>query len=223
MREMKPEGENLRPEIHSLREQYGQRLMEQEALDDPLAQFEAWFQDAMKAGMREPNAMTLATATAEGRPSARVVLLKSFDQKGFVFFSNYESRKAAELEGNPQACLVFFWNELERQVRVTGRVRRLAGEMSTAYFQSRPRSSQVAAWTSRQSHPVPDRETLERHYAEVEGRFAGVDVLPRPDFWGGYVVEAEEMEFWAGRADRMHDRLLYVRTGQGWLRRRLSP
>jgi pyridoxamine 5'-phosphate oxidase len=223
MPESEPGGENLRPEIHSLREQYSQLLMEHEALADPLAQFEVWFQDAIRAGLREANAMTLATATREGRPSARVVLLKSFDKQGFVFFSNYESRKAADLESNPQACLVFFWNELERQVRVTGRVKRLAGELSTEYFQSRPRSSQVAAWTSRQSHPVPDRETLERHYAEVEERFQGVEVLPRPDFWGGYLVEAEEIEFWAGRPDRMHDRLLYVRTGQGWLRRRLAP
>jgi pyridoxamine 5'-phosphate oxidase len=196
-------------------------LLESRALPDPIEQFRQWFADAAGAAVAEPNAMTLATATPDGVPSARVVLLKGFDARGFVFYTNYTSRKAQELDANPVASLCFFWQPLERQVRITGRVERVSRAESETYFHARPVAAQIGAWASRQSTEI-SRQDLERRNAELTERFAGMTV-PLPEFWGGYRVIPSEMEFWQGRPSRLHDRLLYVRAGNRWEIRRLSP
>jgi pyridoxamine 5'-phosphate oxidase len=210
--------------VARLRQEYTRTgLEESDAAPDPIEQFRGWFDDALAAGLHEPNAMTLATATPEGRPSARTVLIKGFDERGFVFYTNYEGRKARELEANPHCALVFYWGELERQVRVEGRAGRVSEEESDAYFTSRPRGSRLGAWASEQSRPVEDRGTLERRLRELEREYEGREV-PRPPFWGGYRVEPETVEFWQGRENRLHDRLLYRRSGDGgWKRKRLQP
>lgn len=208
-----------------LRIDYGRgRLDESTVAADPLQQFAQWFEAAQAAGLPEPNAMTAATADAAGAPSARVVLLKSFDARGFVFFTNYESRKGRELAANPRACLVFYWQPLERQVRIDGTVERVSRAESEAYFRSRPAAAQVGAWVSHQSSVIASRAELERREAELAARFAGGPV-PLPDFWGGYRVVPQAVEFWQGRPSRLHDRILYTRSADGtsWMRQRLSP
>ena len=206
-----------------LREEYTRAGLGESDVDpNPIEQFRGWFGEALAADLHEPNAMTLATATPDGRPSARVVLLKGFDERGFVFYTNYEGRKARELEINPHCALVFYWGELERQVRVEGRVSRVPDEESDAYFAERPRGSQLGAWASEQSRPVRDRGALEERLRELEGEYEGREV-PRPPFWGGYRVEPETMEFWQGRENRLHDRLRYRRAGELWRRERLQP
>lgn len=206
-----------------LRKEYMRRGLSESELDpDPIRQFQRWFDEATSAGLIEPNAMTLATATRDGHPSARMVLLKGFDARGFVFYTNYESRKGGELEQNPQAALVFFWVELERQVRVEGRVERAAPEESDAYFASRPLGSQIGAWASAQSRVIAGREPLERRTAELEDEYAGREV-PRPSQWGGYRVVPHVIEFWQGRPSRLHDRLRYRQKDGGWIVERLSP
>ena len=198
-------------------------LEESDLLDDPIELFRRWFDEAARAGMPQVNAMTLATAGADGRPSARVVLLKGVDDRGFQFFTNYESRKAGELDANPHAALVFLWIPLERQVRVTGEVRRLSREESDAYFATRPRGSQVGAWASQQSRPLDARGELEERWQELEERY-GHDPVPRPEHWGGFLVVPREIEFWQGRENRLHDRFVYTAAGDGgWTRRRLQP
>ena len=198
-------------------------LNEADVAEDPFAQFGTWMNAALDAGLAFPNAMTLATATSDGHPSARTVLLKGFDERGFVFFSNYKSSKGKQLESNPHAALVFYWFELERQVRITGRVERVPEGESDEYFASRPPGSRISAWASRQSEVIEDRSTLERAAADVRGRYAEGDI-PRPPHWGGYRLEPDEVEFWQGRADRLHDRLRYRRAPEGvWLLERLSP
>lgn len=210
--------------LADLRKEYMLQGLREADLDaNPFAQFRTWFDQAVTAQLEEPNAMTLATATREGRPSARMVLLKGFDAQGFVFYTNYESRKARELAENPLAALVFFWVGLERQVRIEGRIEPVASHESDTYFASRPVGSQVGAWASHQSQVIPDRETLERRAQELSAQYAGQDI-PRPPFWGGYRVVPETMEFWQGRPSRLHDRLRYRRLEDArWQIERLSP
>ncbi|HEX2223161.1 MAG TPA: pyridoxamine 5'-phosphate oxidase [Thermoanaerobaculia bacterium] len=201
-------------------------LDEADALADPFAQFQSWFADVLEADRHDPTAMTLATADREGRPSARIVLLKGYDERGFVFFTNYGSRKGRELEENPRAALVFYWPDFDRQVRVEGTVERASREESEEYFRSRPRGSRLGAWASPQSTVIAGREDLERRLREVEERFPAGDTeeVPTPDFWGGYRLRPEVIEFWQGRPSRLHDRLRYSRLPEGgWKIERLSP
>lgn len=188
---------------------------------DPLVQFELWMGAAVEAGLREPNAMTLATVGEDGRPSARIVLLRGFDSRGFCFYTNYESAKGRELAANPRADLNFYWPELERQVRVAGVVERVSREQSAEYFATRPRGHRLSAWASRQSEVVASREALERALAEAEARFPGE--VPLPDHWGGYRLRPDRIEFWQGRPDRLHDRIRYRLDGEEWRRERLAP
>lgn len=198
-------------------------LTEDDLLPEPIALVQRWFADAQAAGVEQHDAMTLATATPDGRPAARAVLLKGIDARGFAFFTNYESRKGGELDANPYAALVLLWIPLQRQVRVSGRVERLSEEESDAYFATRPRGSQLGAWASQQSRPLPRREELEARWAALDERYAG-GVIPRPPHWGGYRVDPDEVELWQGRANRLHDRVRYLRApGRGWTRERLQP
>jgi pyridoxamine 5'-phosphate oxidase len=207
----------------SLRKEYTRAGLDRAGMKpDPLLQFHQWFEETLAADLHEPNAMIVATATPDGRPSARTVLLKGYDERGFVFYTNYEGRKAGELDANPACALLFYWGELERQVRIEGRATRLSDSESDAYFASRPRGSRLGAWASEQSRPVEDRSVLEERVRELEARYVGREI-PRPPFWGGYRVEPEVVEFWQGRESRLHDRLVYGRTGDGWQIERLQP
>jgi pyridoxamine 5'-phosphate oxidase len=190
--------------------------------NDPLPQFDAWFREAEAAGVEVPEAMTLATASAGGAPSARMVLLKSVDADGFVFYTGYGSRKADELEANPRAALVFYWRPLGRQVRVEGLVERVSEAESAAYFATRPRASQLAAWASQQSRPLASRAELDARYAELEREYEGGEV-PLPPHWGGYRVRPESIEFWKHRDNRLHERVRYTRAREGWDVQLLSP
>ena len=209
--------------IADLRRDYHARaLSEADAHPDPIVQFRQWLDEALRLELLDATAMTLATASPDGAPAGRIVLLKDVGADGFVFFTNYESAKSAELDANPRACLVFFWAALERQVRVTGTVARVDGAQSDAYFASRPLDSQVGAWASPQSRVIASREVLEHDRAQASARFAGSDV-PRPAHWGGYAVAPATIEFWQGRANRLHDRLRYARSGSAWTIERLAP
>jgi pyridoxamine 5'-phosphate oxidase len=211
-------------ELAELRASYQRgELLENEVDPDPIEQFRRWLHEALAADVPEPNAMVLATADADGTPSARTVLLKGLDAHGFVFFTNYESAKAADLAGNPKAELVFPWHAMERQVRVAGSVAKVTAEESEAYFTSRPRESRLGAWASRQSTVVDSRESLDRAYADVEVRWPDGTDIPLPDFWGGYRVAPAKIEFWQGRRGRLHDRLRYRREDDAWILERLAP
>lgn len=210
--------------ISDLRREYSLgSLHRKDLLSDPIAQFRVWFDAATAAGVLEANAMTLSTVTSEGKPSARIVLLKGVDARGFSFFTNYESRKGRELAANPHAALTFLWKEMERQVRVEGTVTKVSHEESEAYFHSRPRNSRLGAWGSNQSEVIANREVLEKNMAEFQARYPGENV-PLPPNWGGYMVKPETIEFWQGQRSRLHDRLVYRRQADGsWLLERLAP
>lgn len=209
-------------ELASLREDYSRAgLEERDLAPDPFAMFDRWMREAMEAGLYEPNAMVVATVDPDGQPAARLVLLKGVSPDGFVFFTNTGSRKGAELAGNPRCGLLFPWHPLERQVRVDGVAEPLSAEQVAAYFASRPRASRLGAWASHQSSVVSGRAELVAAYAAAESRFP--DEVPVPEEWGGYLVRADAVEFWQGRPGRMHDRLVYRRTEQGWRTERLAP
>lgn len=206
-----------------MRREYTREALAEADVDaDPVVQFGRWFEQAEQAGLLEPHAMTLATATPDGRPSARMVLLRGFDERGFCFYTNYESRKGAELAANPRAALVFWWGELERQVRIEGTVERTSRAESEAYFASRPPGSRLSAAASPQSRVIEGRAALERRVAELAAVVPDGNV-PLPGFWGGYRLAHEVVEFWQGRPNRLHDRLRYRRAGDGWRIERLAP
>ncbi|QLE57794.1 pyridoxamine 5'-phosphate oxidase [Nostoc sp. TCL26-01] len=210
--------------IADLRKDYTlESLSETEADPNPFIQFKKWFEQALAAQLPEPNAMTLATTTPDGKPSARMVLLKDFDERGFVFFTNYNSRKGQELAENPQAAIVFWWAELERQVRILGTVEKVSESESDYYFESRPANSRLGAWASNQSEIIPNRQVLEQRMRELQSQYAN-QKAPRPPHWGGLRVIPTEIEFWQGQSSRLHDRLLYTHLDDGsWKIQRLSP
>jgi pyridoxamine 5'-phosphate oxidase len=197
-------------------------LSEKEAGDDPFALFHHWYREAIGSGIYLPESMALGTATPDGKPSVRLVLLKGYDDRGFVFFTNYSSRKAMELEANPEATLVFHWAILQRQIRLEGTVERISKEESESYFHSRPRGSQIGAWASKQSEPLVTRQELEERVKRFEEEFGGGPV-PLPEFWGGYRLKPRSMEFWQGRANRLHDRIRFSIQEGAWTRVRLYP
>lgn len=214
----------LNQKIADLRKDYQlASLDEQDVAPDPFRQFEKWWHDANSGELDEPNAMTLATSTAIGHPSARIVLLKSYDEEGFVFFTNYESRKAQEMEENPHVSLLFFWRELQRQVRIDGTVSKVSPAMSTEYYNSRPLGSRIGAIASPQSKIIADRSFLEEQVKIVTEKYV-LEAPPRPEYWGGYIVKPSAVEFWQGRSSRLHDRILYSLTAAGdWSTARLAP
>jgi len=197
-------------------------LYEEDAGDDPFALFRRWFDQAMAAQLSEPNAMILATSTPDGKPSARAVLLKYLDERGFTFFTNYDSRKGEEMSANPHSSLVFLWHPLERQVRIEGTAERVSEAESDEYYRVRPVGSRLGAWASPQSAVIPDRAFLEQQHAELQAKYADGEI-PRPPNWGGYRIVPQMIEFWQGRTSRLHDRIRYRKTGSVWLRDRLAP
>ena len=211
-------------DIANMRQSYNSGSLDMEnSLANPIMQFQEWFEEATAAGEKEPNAMTLATCSAEGHPSARVVLLKGLDNRGFVFYTNYESRKGQQLEEQPYAALVFCWLSLERQVRIEGRVVKLSTKESDSYYQKRPKESQLGAWASPQSRVIDSREVLESNLVRLQEEYANKEQIPRPNNWGGYRVEPTMIEFWQGRTSRLHDRIRYTRLNGKWLKDRLAP
>lgn len=213
----------LPPNPADLRVSYSKQGLDDACLsNDPHVMFRAWFDEACAAKVVEPNAMCLSTCSGN-KPSARYVLLKGYDERGFVWYTNYDSRKSAELAENPNAALTFWWGDLERSVRIEGRVVRVSAEESDAYFHSRPRSSQLGAWSSNQSSQIESRAALEQQEVDVIKRFDGMDKIPRPPHWGGFRLEPSRIEFWKGRESRLHDRIVFEKLGGGWATKRLQP
>lgn len=210
--------------IANIRKDYMlQSLSENDVDKNPIKQFEKWWQEAIDSQIDEVNAMTLATASSQGIPSARIVLLKGYDANGFVFFTNYNSHKAGDIEGNPNACLVFFWKELERQIRITGTIEKISEKESNEYFQSRPLISRIGAWASDQSSVIDSRESLEEKFKILEQTYSNKEI-PKPPHWGGYRVIPRQIEFWQGRSGRLHDRIEYTLEKENiWVFKRLSP
>ena len=209
--------------IADIRKDYKLRsFLESEAASNPFVQFKEWWNDAIASNIDEVNAMTLATVNAAGKPSARIVLLKGMSEEGYEFYTNYESHKAKEMAGNSNVALVFFWKELERQIRIEGTVKKAPEDVSDIYFNSRPEESRIGAWSSPQSKIIPSRETLEKNVLDIKDKFEGKEIT-RPTFWGGYIVEPVLFEFWQGRSNRLHDRIEYVKNETEWIKRRLAP
>jgi pyridoxamine 5'-phosphate oxidase len=210
--------------IEDLRNEYSKADLDiHQVSGNPIAQFEKWFAEARNSAVPEPNAMNLATVSKSGRPSSRIVLLKSVENDGFVFYTNYQSQKGKDLADNPACALNFFWPELERQVRIEGVTSLIPEDKSTAYFQSRPRSSQVGAWASPQSLIIANRDILEERARQIEKKYQNLNALPKPKQWGGYKVEPYLIEFWQGRKSRLHDRIIYTKADGGWKISRLAP
>jgi pyridoxamine 5'-phosphate oxidase len=211
-------------QLAAMRQAYGnQEFTLSSSESDPFHQFTKWFKEALDAELVEPNAMTLSTANKEGKPSGRIVLLKGMENESFVFFTNYNSRKGREIEENPNVALTFWWDGLQRQVRIDGTIQKIPETASTAYFQSRPKGSQIGAWASPQSEAIDSRGILSDRVDALIAQYQNDEVLPRPEHWGGYAVFPEEIEFWQGRANRLHDRILYSKDEDVWTKRRLAP
>lgn len=215
--------EDLRKHINSLRHDFAKQTLDERYINsNPVLQFEKWFKEAIDGKVNEPNAMTVATATKDGKPSARILLLRNFDENGFIFYTNYTSRKGSEIMENPHCALLFFWPELERQVRIEGTLQKQTSEESDIYFQSRPRESKLGAWTSEQSKIISSRKVLDEEYEKLSKKYPEENV-PRPPYWGGYVLKPFSIEFWQGRPSRLHDRILYTFEKNNWKIERLAP
>ncbi len=215
---------DLKSFIHQLRRDFASHKLEDHSItSDPLSLFEQWMSEAVKAEVAEPNAMVLSTVSADGIPSSRIVLMRDYSSDGFVFFTNYNSRKGQNIQANDHACLLFFWPDLERQIRITGKIKKTSEKVSDEYFMSRPRESRIGAWTSAQSSRISSRDELEQRYAELEKSFQEKDIT-RPPHWGGYVLAPVEIEFWQGRPSRLHDRILFEKeSNDEWKVSRLAP
>ncbi len=210
--------------LSELRKEYSKETLDVSSMGkDPIRQFEKWFDEAVRAEVLEPNAMTLSTVTESGRPSARIVLLKGIEHGKFLFYTNHQSQKGKELQKNPACALTFFWPELERQVRIEGITNRVDATTAEKYFQSRPRGSQIGAWASPQSTVISDRSLLEERMKELEKKYKDQELIPKPHQWGGYAVEPLKIEFWQGRPNRLHDRIVFYKTDEAWSIRRLAP
>ena len=215
--------EDLKNYINTLRHDFSkQTLDEADVNQSPFLQFEKWFKEAVDSKVNEPNAMTVATVSSSGQPGARILLMRNFNENGFVFYTNYTSRKGENIADNPKAALLFFWPELERQVRIEGTLTKQTAEESDRYFYSRPRTSKLGAWTSEQSKIIAGRSVLDEEYKKLSEKYPGEDV-PRPGYWGGYVLNPHSMEFWQGRPSRLHDRILYTLENNSWKISRLAP